>query len=126
LQYALNPRYRANARFACNTVTQGHIRKIKDSQGQYLWQPSLQANQPDRLLGYEIFTWENMGDPTTADAYPLAFGDFSKAYTLTLRSGMRIIRDEVTVPGFTNFYMSQRFGGIVTNNHAVKLLKVED
>lgn len=124
LMYALNQRYRANARFAANTTTQGHLRKLKDTTGQYLWQPSLQAGQPDRLLGYELFTWEEMGNPTTANAYPLAFGDFNKAYTLVTRADTQMVRDNVTTPGYTKFYVSRRFGGISTNNNAVKFAKV--
>jgi HK97 family phage major capsid protein len=123
LVYQLNSRYRANARFAANTLTQGHLRKLKDSNGQYLWQPSLQAGQPDRLLGYELFTWEELGNPTTSAAFPVAFGDFNKAYTLALRNGMMLIRDSVTTPGYTKFYSARRIGGIPTNNNAVKFAK---
>jgi HK97 family phage major capsid protein len=71
-----------------------------------------------------VFTWEHLGNPTSANAYAVAFGDFRKAYTLATRSGMQIVRENVTAPGFTNFYVARRFGGIVTNNDAVKLLKV--
>jgi HK97 family phage major capsid protein len=124
LVYALNPRMRGNARFAANTTTQGHMRKLKNTSGDYLWQPSLQANQPDRLLGYEIFTWEEMGDPKTADAYPLAFGDWSKGYTLVTRQEMHILVDPFTTQGYTAFLIDRRFGGIITNNAAIKLLKV--
>lgn len=124
LTYKLNPRYRGNAKFACNTITQGHLRRLKDEDGQYLWQPSLQVGQPDRLLGYPIFTWENMGSPTGSNAYPLAFGDFRSAYTLVTRGELRIVRDQVTAPGFTKFYIARRYGGTVTNNDAVKFLKV--
>jgi HK97 family phage major capsid protein len=124
LVYTLNARYRPNARFAMNTVTQGHVRKLKDTNGQYLWQPSLQVGQPDRLLGYEVFSWEDLGNPTTANAFPVVFGDFSKGYTLVRRNGMAIIRDDVTTPGYRKYYISQRFGGCVTNNAALKMLKV--
>jgi HK97 family phage major capsid protein len=124
LVYALNPRLRGNARFAANTTTQGHLRKLKDSNGQYLWQPSLQAGQPDRLIGYELFTWEEMGDPNTANAFPLAYGDFSKGYTLVTRQEMNILVDPYTDKGYTAFLVDRRFGGIVTNNSAIKLLKV--
>ena len=124
LVYALNPRLRGNARFSANTTTQGHLRKLKDSNGQYLWQPSLQAGQPDRLIGYELFTWEEMGDPTTANAFPLAYGDFSKTYTLVTRQEMNILVDPYTTKGYTAFLVDRRFGGIVTNNSACKLLKV--
>jgi HK97 family phage major capsid protein len=124
LVYKLNPRYRGGAKFAANTVTQGHIRKLKGSDNNYLWQPGLQMGQPDRLMGYEVFTWEDLGAPTTANALPVAFGDFKKGYTLALIQGMQIIRDQVSVPGYTKFYVSRRFGGIPTNNDAVKFLKV--
>ncbi len=124
LIYKLNSRLRGNARFAMNTITQGHVMKLKDTNGQYLWQPSVQAGQPDRLRGYEVFTWEEMGNPTTANAYPIAFGDFSKGYTLVTRTELQIIRENVTDPGFTNWFVARRYGGIVTNNSAVKLLKV--
>lgn len=124
LTYALNPRYRGNARFAANTITQGHLRRLKDTDGQYLWQPSLQVGQPDRVLGYELFTFEEMGNPTTANAFPLAFGDFRQAYTLASREGMEVVRDQVTAPGFTKFYLAKRVAGCVTNNDALKLLKV--
>ena len=124
LVYALNPRQRGNARFSANTTTQGHLRKLKDSNGQYLWQPSLQAGQPDRLIGYELFTWEEMGDPTTANAYPLAFGDFNKGYTLVTRAEMNILVDPYTTKGYTAFFIDRRYGGIVTNNSAIKFLKV--
>lgn len=124
LTYSLNARYRGNARFAANTLTQGHLRKLKDTTGQYLWQPSLQAGQPDRLLGYELFTWEEMGNPTSANAFPLAFGDFSKAYALVTRGELQIVRENVTTPGFTKWYISRRYGGCVLNNDALKLAKV--
>jgi HK97 family phage major capsid protein len=123
LVYQLNPRYRGNARFAANTVTQGHLRKLKDTTGQYLWQPSLQQGQPDRIMGYELFTWEDMGNPKTSGHFPLAFGDFSKAYTLTMHNELEVLRDPYTTKGYTAYYVSRRFGGIPTNNYAVKFLK---
>ena len=126
LVYQLNPRYRGNAKFAMNTVTQGYVRKLKDTNGQYLWQPSLQVNQPDRLLGYEVFTWEDMGNPTTGDALPVAFGDFSRAYLLTSRTELMIQSESITNPGYVRFYVRRRYGGIPLNNDAVKFLKVSD
>ncbi len=124
LVYALRTPYRMNGKFAASSVTQGHIRKLTDTTGQFLWQPSLQLGQPDRLLGYEMFTWENLGSPTTPNAYPLVFGDFNRAYTLATRAGMSVVRENVTAPGFTKFYMARRYGGILTNNDAIKVAKV--
>lgn len=124
LVYTLNPRYRGNARFAMNTATQGYARRLKDSYGQYLWQPSLQLGQPDMVLGFPVTTWEDMGTATTANAYPVGFGDLNQAYILATRAGTEIIRDNVTAAGFTKFYIARRYGGIIKNNDAFKLLKV--
>jgi HK97 family phage major capsid protein len=124
LVYATKPAYAANGKFAMNRVTQGHVRKLTDTTGQFLWQPSLQAGQPDRLLGFEVFTWEDLGNPTTANAYPVVFGDFRRAYTLVTRTGLQVVRENVTAPGFTKFYMARRYGGILTNNEAIKVAKV--
>jgi HK97 family phage major capsid protein len=126
LTYQLNPRYRANSKFAMNTVTQGFVRKLKDSNGQYLWQPSLQLGQPDRLLGYEIFTWEDMANPTTADGFPVAFGDFQKGYILTSRTELMIQQESITNPGYVRFYVRRRYGGFPLNNDSIKLVKLAD
>ena len=127
LVYALNRGYRGNARFGCNQNTQAALRKLKDSNGQYLWQPSVQAGQPDRLLGYTVFTFEDMADPTTADGIYLGFGDWDRAYTLITRSGLAITKDDnITTPGTVKFYLRRRFGGIPANNDALKFLKLAD
>jgi HK97 family phage major capsid protein len=123
LFYQLNARYRTNSKFAANTVTQGHIRRLKDTTNQYLWQPGLQAGQPDTLLGRQIITWEDMGNPTSSAAFPLAFGDFAQAYVLVNREGMTVVRDNISAPGFTKYYLAKRVGGCVTNNDALKFLK---
>jgi HK97 family phage major capsid protein len=126
LTYSLNRRYRSGAKFAANTTTQGALRKLKDSNGQYLWQPSLQVGQPDRLMGYETFTWEDLADHTTADGLYLAFGDFRRSYVMTFRRELAITTDQVTSPGYTKFYIRRRYGGIVRNNDALKVLKLAD
>lgn len=126
LVYTLAPGYRSGAKFYMNTVTQGFVRKFKDTTGQYLWQPSLQAGQPDRLLGYEVVTWEDLGNPTTGDAMAVVFGDMSRGYLLTQRTGLAIDRNPYGTIGYTSFYVRKRFGGCVLNNDALKALKVED
>jgi HK97 family phage major capsid protein len=124
--YTLAPRYRAMAKFAMNTVTQGIIRRLKTSQGVYLWEPSLQIGQPDRLLGYPVFTWEDMGNGNVADALAYAFGDFNRAYLLTYRNELETTVENVTNPGYTRFYVRRRYGGIPLNNDAVKFGKNAD
>lgn len=124
LQITVKNGYQTNAMWAMNSTTQGAVRKLKDTTNQYIWQPNYQVGQPATLLGKPIFTWEDLGNTTSANALPVAYGDFSLAYTLARIGGMTAIRDEVTVPGFTNFLIAQRYGGIPRNNDAVKFLKM--
>ena len=127
LVYALNRGYRSNARFGCNQNTQAALRKLKSSNGDYYWQPSFQAGQPDRLMGYPVFTYEDMADPTTADGLYLGFGDWNRAYTLITRTGLAITTDDnITTPGTIKYYIRRRFGGIPANNDALKFLKLSD
>jgi HK97 family phage major capsid protein len=122
LQVALRRPYQPNAKFTMNSITLGQLRQRKDTTGQYLWQPSVQAGAPDTLLGKPVFIWEDMAN-YAANALPIAYGDFRRAYTFTYIGSMSMIRDNVTVPGFTNFLVAQRSGGIPRNNDSVKFLK---
>jgi HK97 family phage major capsid protein len=121
--YTLNSAYRGNATWIMNSLTVAQVRKLKDSQNQYLWQPSLQAGQPDMLLAKPVSVWEQMSDPLGGN-FPLAFGDFKQGYLLTDRTGLRITRDNVTNVGYVRFYVRRREGGMVSNNDAVKWLKL--
>ena len=122
LQYKLNAKYRAEAAWVMNSNSAGECRKMKDNNGQYLWQPSLIAGEPDMLLGKPTAIWEQMDNPG-ANAYPIAFGNFRRGYVLADRVGLRITRDNVTNIGFVKFYVRRREGGIVLNNNAIKFLK---
>lgn len=126
LVYSLNRSYRMGAKFGCNSVTQGALRKLKSSNGDYYWQPSLQAGQPATLMGYSVFTYEDMADPTTADGMYIGFGDWRRAYTLVTRRELAITAEGITNPGYIRFYVRRRYGGIVANNDALKLLKLAD
>lgn len=126
LVYLLRAGYRQGAKFAMNSVTQGAVRKLKDQYGQYLWQPSLQLGQPDQLLGYPVFTWEDMGNHNVVDAFAIAFGNFKRAYTLAYRTELAVTLDQVTNPGYVRFYVRRRYAGIPTNNDAVKFLRIAD
>jgi len=124
LQVALKGKYQGNARFAMNSTTFGAVRKLKDSNNAYHWQPSYQAGQPDMLLGKPMFLWEDMANDGSANALPVAYGDFSRAYVLAKIGAMGMVRDEVTAPGYVNFFTYQRYGGIPLNNDSVKFLKL--
>lgn len=126
LVYGLNRAYRNGAKFGCNSVTQGALRKLKSSNGDYYWQPSLQSGQPPSLMGYDVFTYEDMADPTTADGFYLGFGDWRRAYTLVHRNNLAITSEGITKPGYIRFYVRRRYAGIVANNDALKFLKLAD
>lgn len=123
LIYTLKPGYRQDAKFAMSSVVQGAVRMLKTTQGVYLWEPSLQVGQPDRLVGYPVFTWEDMGT-NVAGQLPVAFGNFKRAYTLVNRRELNITQDNVTNPGFVRFYVRRRYAGIPANNDAVKFMKL--
>lgn len=121
--YGLKAGYRGGAEWAMNKSTLATIRKFRDSEGNYLWQPGLAMGQPDRLLGYPIFEAEAMPD-IGANAFPIAFGDFGRAYLLCDLVGMRMtIDDNITAPGYVKFYMRRRMGGILQNDDALKVIK---
>jgi len=124
VQYALNSAYRSGSVYAMNSNTTGSVRKMKDQDDQYLWQPSVQAGQPNMLLGYPVETLEGLDD-LGVHKFPVAFGNFRKGYILVDRIGMRITRDNITNPGFVKFYVRRREGGIVLNNNAIKWIRTE-
>ncbi len=122
LTMALKQGYRNNARWMMNRTVQGKVRKFKDDQDNYLWQPGIQAGQPATLLGYPITDDDNMSD-VGSNAYPVAFGDFQRGYLIVDRSGIRVLRDPYTNKPYVMFYTTKRVGGGVQNFEAIKLLK---
>ena len=124
LVYKLNSMHRANGVFVMNSATTAEVRKLKDSQNQYLWQMGIAAGQPSTLLGYPVVTAEGMPD-VAANALPVAFGDWQDGYLITDRaSDLRIsVDDNTTSPGFVKWYIRKRVGGILLNNNAIKVAK---
>ena len=123
LVYSLRAKYRANARWMTNKAVVAAMRKYKDQNDQYLWQPSVQAGQPSTFMGYGIAEAEDM-PAVAANAFSAAFGDFKQGYLIADRVGMRMTRDEITTPGRVKFYIRRRVGGCLRNTEAIKLLKV--
>lgn len=122
LIHSLKRGYRNGAAFLLNDLTLATIRKFKDGNGIYLWQPGLQAGVPGQLLGYNVANDDNMPD-LGADAFPVAFGDFGRAYVIVRRRGIAMLRDPYTAKGWVKFYTTMRVGGGVQNFEAAKLLK---
>ncbi len=123
LIYSLPTEMGQNASMIGNRNTIKTIRKLKDSDGNYLWQPSFQAGEPATVAGYSIREFAAMPD-IAANALPLAFGDLKRAYSLFDRKGMLVLRDPYTNKPFVHFYTTKRVGGGLLNPEFVKLLKI--
>ena len=122
LIYAPKAAYRANGRFVMNRRTVSAVRKFKDSNGDYIWQPSLNAGGEATLLGYPVTEAEDMPD-IGSDAFAIAFGDFEKGYLIVDRQGIQVLRDPYSAKPYVLFYTTKRVGGGVQNFDAIKLLK---
>ncbi len=122
LVYALDAQYRAKGTFVLNSRTAGALRKLKDSDGRHLWSDGFTAGEPARLLGYPVLIAEDMPD-IAADAFPIAFGDFSAGYTIAERPDLRILRDPFSAKPHVLFYATKRVGGDVSDFAAIKLLR---
>lgn len=122
LVYALRAGYRQNATFVMNRRTQAQIRKFKDSQGHYLWQPPAQPGGQASLMNFPVADAEDM--PDIADgATPIAFGDFRRGYLVVDRVGTRVLRDPYSAKPYILFYTTKRVGGGIQDFAAIKLLK---
>ncbi|MBP3806081.1 MAG: phage major capsid protein [Oribacterium sp.] len=125
LVYALKSPYRRNAGFLMNDATISAIRKLKDGNGVYLWQPSLQANEPDKLLGYNLYTTPYA--PTmAAGAYTIAFGDF-KNYWIGDRAGRTVQRlnELYATNGQIGYVATERVDGKVILPEGIQLLRMK-
>ncbi len=122
LIYALKAGYRQNASFVMNRKTQSVIRKFKDSQGGYLWQPPAVAGGKASLMTFPVVEAEDMPD-IGANALSIAFGDFGRGYLVVDRAGVSVLRDPYTAKPYVLFYTTKRVGGGVQDYDAIKLMK---
>ena len=122
LVYAPKARYRPNARFVMNRRTVSAVRKFKDSDGGYIWQPAQRPGETPSLLGYPVTEIETMPD-VAANAAAIAFGDFQRGYLIVDRAGVRVLRDPYSAKPYVLFYTTKRVGGGVQNFDAIKVMK---
>ncbi|KQP61672.1 MULTISPECIES: phage major capsid protein [unclassified Methylobacterium] len=121
LVYALRAGYRQNAAFVMNRKVQSTIRKMKDADGNYLWQPPTAADRGATLLGFPVAEAEAMPD-ASAGSLSIAFGDFKRGYLVVDRTGLRVLRDPYSAKPYVLFYTTKRVGGGVQDFDAIKLL----
>jgi len=125
LAYAIPAFYRNRGVWMMNGATLATVRKLKDGQNNYLWQPSYQAGQPETLLGRPVVEAVDMPD-VEADAFPIAFGDFATAYRIYDRVTLSVLRDPYSqaTKGLVRFHARRRVGGGVVLAEAIKTLKM--
>jgi HK97 family phage major capsid protein len=121
LVYTLKAGYRQNAHFVMHRSTQAAVRKMKDSDGSYLWSPPAIPGARASLLNFPVVEAEDM--PDIADGNEaIAFGDFRRGYLIVDRQGLRILRDPYSAKPYVLFYTTKRVGGGVQDFDAIKML----
>ena len=122
LVYALKAGYRQNASWVMNRKVQGALRKLKDADGNYLWQPAAVADGRASFMGFPLVEAEDMPN-MGANSFSVAFGDFRRGYLIVDRQGVSVLRDPFSSKPYVLFYTTKRVGGGIADYDAIKLLK---
>lgn len=124
LYHTVKTQYARQGQWILNRLTLGAVRKLKDNNKQYIWQPGLALNVPNTILSSPYTETPDM-DNEGANNYPIGFGDWKRGYTLLDRIGMQLLRDPYTqaTSGMIRFLMRRRVGGRVVLGEAMRLLK---
>lgn len=125
LYYSLRVPYRKKAKWIMNDATVNALRKLKDTTGQYLWEPSLVAGTPNKILGCEVITSPFMPS-IAAGEKSIAFGDFSY-YWIADRTGrtFKRLNELYAATGQVGFIGNQRVDGKLILPEAIKVLKLK-
>ena len=117
--YALKRPYRKSAKFIMNDQTIAAIRKLKDNNGAYMWQPSLTSGEPDKLLGYDVYT-----SPFCPEG-KIAFGDYSY-YNIGDRGtrSFKQLNELFAGNGMIGYVAKERVDGKLILPEAVQILTV--
>ncbi len=124
LFYGVKTAYGRNGTWLLNRNTLASVRKLKDSQNQYIWQPGMAPGQANTILGAPYVEVPDMPNEA-ANAYPMAYGDWRRAYLIVDRITMSVLRDPFTraSQGQVKFVARRRVGGQVVLAEAIRKLK---
>ncbi len=122
LIYALPAAYRAGAKFIMASASQLSVRTLKDTTGNYLWQPSLVAGAPQTIAGYGIVEAEEL-PAVAANSLSVVFGNIRQGYLIVDRIGIRTLRDPYSKKPYVGFYSTKRVGSMVRDKSAFVALK---
>lgn len=125
IAYDLKDAYAKNATWAMRRATIGAIRKLKDSQNQYLWQPGLSSDRPNTILDRPYVEVPDM-PAVAAAATPILFGDIRRAYTVVDRVAMvfKRLNEKYAETGQIAIIARRRVGGQVVLAEAVRKLSM--
>ncbi len=120
LIHALKRPYRKNAAFILNDKIIANIRKLKDNNGAYIWQPSYQSGEPDKLAGYPVYT------SAFAPENKIAFGDF-RYYNIGDRGArsFKELQELFAGNGMIGFVAKERVDGKLVLPEAVQILPIK-
>ena len=122
VQMSLKPEFLPNAVWGMRRSTAGVVRKLKDSDGRWIWVDNLVDGGRPLLLGHAVHYLEDL-PAIGSGSLSVVFGDFKAGYGIFDRLGVRLIRDNITRKGWVRFYTSVRVGGATRNYDALKILR---
>jgi HK97 family phage major capsid protein/HK97 family phage prohead protease len=125
LFYSIKTAYSSNGAWMMNRKTMSVVRKLKDTDGSYIWERGIAGGQPPQLLGRPVYEAVDMPD-IAAEATPIVFGDFATGYAIADRTGFEIIRDDLTGAGngIVKLHARRRVGGRIIMGEALTKLKI--
>lgn len=102
------------------------IKRLKDNDDRFIWQPSLSEQTPHTLLGFPVILSDDMPQANAGDvSKAIAFGNFKVGYQIVDRADMNILRDPFSAKPYIEFYTTKRVGGDVVNFDAIKVISLE-
>ena len=125
LFYSIKTAYSSNGAWLMNRKTMSVVRKLKDTDGSYIWERGIAGGQPPSLLGRPVYEAVDMPD-IAAEATPIVFGDFATGYAIADRTSFEIIRDDLTGAGngIVKLHARRRVGGRIIMGEALTKLKI--